>query len=159
MEAHSVATEPRRADEIDTSFLDGVVGYWLRRASHVIATDYSARVKETAGLRSVQVSILAVVGANPGISQTQLGRSLGVQRANMVPLLASLIEDGLLRREPSDEDKRVLELYPTSAGEVKLHVAKALIDEHENALLAALTAQERRTVIQLLAKIADAGTE
>ena len=159
MEANSVAADPRRAGEIDMRILDGVVGYWLRRASHVIATDYSMKVKETAGLRSVQVSILAVVGANPGISQTQLGRSLGVQRANMVPLLASLIEDGLLRREASTEDKRVLELYPTSAGDAKLHVAMTLINQHENALLAALTAQERRTIIQLLAKIAEAGTE
>lgn len=146
-------------DSVNTRFLDGLAGYWLRRASNVMANDFAQAVQEVAGLRSVQVSILAVVGANPGVGQTQLGRTLSIQRANMVPLLSSLIDSGLVRREASVEDKRVFELYLTGDGEAKLDEAKGLILAHEKRLLSSLTAAEQRVLIELLAKITAAGAE
>lgn len=145
--------------DVDTQFLDGLVGYWLRRASNVIAADFARAVQEPGGLRSVLVSILAVVGVNPGIGQTQLGRVLNIQRANMVPLLSSLIDDGLIRREASAYDKRVFELYLTAEGTARLEAARALILAHEKRLLSVLTAKERRTLIGLLAKITATGAE
>jgi DNA-binding MarR family transcriptional regulator len=145
--------------EVDTQFLDGLVGYWLRRASNVMAADFARAVQEAGGLRSVLVSILAIVGANPGIGQTQLGQVLSIQRANMVPLLSSLIDDGLVRREASAEDKRVFELYLTEEGTARLETTQALILAHEKRLLSVLTARERQTLIGLLAKIAATGAE
>ena len=145
--------------DIDTQFLDGLVGYWLRRASNVMAADFARAVQEAGGLRSVLVSILAVVGANPGIGQTQLGRVLNIQRANMVPLLSSLIDDGLVCREASVDDKRVFELYLTAEGTAKLEATQALILAHEKRLLSVLTASERRTLIGLLAKVTATGAE
>lgn len=139
--------------DVDTQFLDSLVGYWLRRASNVMAADFARAVQEAGGLRSVLVSILAIVGANPGIGQTQLGRALNIQRANMVPLLSSLIDEGLICRKASAEDKRVFELYSTAEGTAKLENTKALILAHEKRLLSVLTASERRTLIALLAKI------
>lgn len=144
---------------IDTGFLDNLVGYRLRRASNVMAADFSRAVQEVTGLRSVHVSILSVIGANAGIGQTRLGRTLNIQRANMVPLLSSLIDNGLIRREASKEDKRVFELYLTPAGKAKLEESKALILDHETQLLSSLTAAERQILIDLLAKITAAGTE
>ncbi|MBB4640999.1 MarR family winged helix-turn-helix transcriptional regulator [Rhizorhapis suberifaciens] len=149
----AVSAEEPRDGVTNTRFLDGLVGYWLRRASNVVSADFASTVQEGSGLRSVLVSILSVVDANPGISQTQLGRSLNIQRANMVPLLSGLIDDGLLRREASAEDKRVLDLYITPAGETKLKEATAMIMAHEKRLLASFTAKERQTLIDLLAKI------
>lgn len=145
--------------DVDTQFLDGLVGYWLRRASNVMAADFARAVQEAGGLRSVLVSILAVISANPGIGQTQLGRALNIQRANMVPLLSTLIDEGLIRREASAEDKRVFELYLTPEGTAKLEATQALILAHEKRLLSVLTARERQTLIGLLAKITAAGTE
>jgi DNA-binding MarR family transcriptional regulator len=77
----------------------------------------------------------------------------------MVPLLSSLIDNGLIRREASKEDKRVFELYLTPAGKAKLEESKALILDHETQLLSSLTAAERQILIDLLAQITAAGTE
>ena len=155
----STASVDAADQDVDTQFLDGLVGYWLRRASNVMAADFARVVQEAGGLRSVLVSILAVVGTNPGIGQTQLGRVLSIQRANMVPLLSSLIDDGLICRQASAQDRRVFELYLTPEGEERLAAAKALILAHEKRLLTVLTAGERRTLIGLLAKITATGAE
>lgn len=155
-DAETVFPEGLHHGITDTRFLDGLVGYWLRRASNVIAADFSNTVQEKSGLRAVLVSILSVVHANPGISQTQLGRTLNIQRANMVPLLSSLIDEGLLRREASCEDRRVLDLYLTPAGEARLNQATAMIVAHEKRLLASFTAKERQTLIDLLSRITQA---
>lgn len=144
---------------INSCFLDSLVGYWLRRASNVMAADFSRTVQEAGGLRSVQVSILAIVGSNPGIGQTQLGRVLNIQRANMVPLLSGLIDSGVIRRKASRDDKRAFELYLTEAGQAKLEEAKALILAHEKRLLSVLSTGERRALIEFLAKITAAGAE
>lgn len=155
----STASPDADDSDVDTAFLDSLVGYRLRRASNVMAADFARAVQEAGGLRSVLVSILAVVSANPGIGQTQLGRALNIQRANMVPLLSNLIDEGLICREASTEDKRVFELYLTPEGTAKLETTKALILAHEKRLLSVLTASERRTLIGLLAKIMAAGAE
>lgn len=149
--------EPARED-IDTHFLDSLVGYRLRRASGVMSQAFGASVREVVGLRPVLFAILSVVGANPGISQTRLGRVLAVQRANMVPLLTALIDDGLVRREPSRADKRVLELHLTSEGAARLKQAEALILAHEARMLSILTREERETLLGLLVRIIDAGS-
>lgn len=158
-----VTVDPVEADSnigaVDTHFLDTLMGYRLRRASNVMAADFNTAVREVMGLRSVQISILIIIGANTGIGQTQLGRALNIQRANMVPLLSSLIDSKLIRREASTEDKRVFELYLTGEGEAKLKEAQRLILAHEKRLLSSLTAGERRTLIELLVRIAAAGTE
>lgn len=155
----STASVDAADPDIDTQFLDNLVGYWLRRASNVMAADFTRAVQEAGGLRSVLVSILAVVSANPGIGQTQLGRALNIQRANMVPLLSTLIDEGLIRREASAEDKRVFELYLTPEGTAKLETTQTLILAHEKRLLSVLTAKERQTLIGLLAKVTAAGAE
>ena len=155
----STASPDAAERDVDTEFLDGLVGYWLRRASNVMAADFGRTVQEAGGPRSVLVSILAIVGANPGMGQTQLGRALNIQRANMVPLLSTLIDDGLVCREASADDKRVFELYLTAEGAAKLEATQALILDHEKRLLSVLTESERRALIGLLAKIAATGAE
>ena len=144
--------------EFDTQLLDGLIGYRLRRASNVMAAEFARDVQEASGLRSVQASILAVIGANPGIGQTQLGRVLNIQRANMVPLLSTLIDGDLICREASADDKRVFELYLTEKGSAKLEDTVAMILAHENRVLSVLTDSERRILTGLLAKIAATGT-
>ena len=145
--------------QIDTAFLDSLAGYRLRRASHVMSVDFAQAVQAKTGLRSVQVSILAVIRANPGIGQSQVGRALGIQRANMVPLLSALIDQDLIHRKASAEDKRVFELFLSPQGEVKLQEAQVLIQAHENRLLSELSAEDRRILIELLARVIALGAD
>lgn len=139
-------------EEAPLGALDHLVGYHLRRASGAFGTDF-ARAMEGTGMRQVLFGILSVVGANPGINQGAAGRSLGIQRANMVTLINQLSDIGLLDRQTAAEDRRALALSLTPAGETMLKECLERIEAHEEQMLAGLTAAERRMLITLLAKI------
>ena len=139
-------------EEAPLGALDHLVGYHLRRASGAFGADF-ARAVEGTGMRQVLFGILSVVGANPGINQGAAGRSLGIQRANMVTLINQLADLGLLDRQTAADDRRALALRLTQAGEKMLEECLERIEAHEEHMLAGLTAAERRTLLGLLTKI------
>ena len=139
-------------EEAPLGVLENLAGYHLRRASSAFGADF-ARAVEGTGMRQVLFGILSVVGANPGINQGAAGRSLGIQRANMVTLINQLADVGLLDRQTAADDRRALALNLTAAGEKMLEECLERITAHEENMLAALTPAERRTLIALLMKI------
>jgi DNA-binding MarR family transcriptional regulator len=139
-------------EEAPLGALDHLTGYHLRRASGAFGAHF-ARAMEGTGMRQVLFGILSVVGANPGINQGAAGRSLGIQRANMVTLINQLADIGLLDRQTAAEDRRALALRLTASGEKMLEECLERIEAHEEQMLAGLTAAERRTLIALLTKI------
>lgn len=104
------------------------LGYLLRRASSAMMADLGAALAEI-GLRPVEGTILVLVAANPGCIQSDLGRALGVKRANMVPLVAALAGRGLIDKAPVDG--RSLALTLTREGEAMRERAESIIDAHE----------------------------
>jgi DNA-binding MarR family transcriptional regulator len=76
-------------------------GYALRRAAASIQAEFAALLHPL-GLRPTDASMLVLIKANPGITQSSLGQNLGVQRANMVPLVARLEESGYITRVAVD---------------------------------------------------------
>jgi len=106
-------------------------GYSLRRAASAMMAEFAARI-EPLGLRIADVSALLVIGANPGVTASQLGRALDIQRANMVPLLNRIEDVGLLTRRPLDGKSHSLHL--TEAGEAKLAEARAKLSKVDIAL-------------------------
>ena len=139
-------------EEAPLGVLEHLAGYHLRRASGAFGADF-ARAMEGTGMRQVLFGILSVVGANPGINQGAAGRSLGIQRANMVTLINQLADLGLLDRQTAADDRRALALSLTDAGERMLEECVERIEAHEEQMLAGLTAAERRTLLGLLMKI------
>jgi DNA-binding MarR family transcriptional regulator len=132
--------------------LHDLIGYHLRRAAGVFATDFTRALAGT-GIRQVLFGLLSVLHANPGINQGLAGRYLGIQRANMVSLITELVEAGLVDRRISAEDRRAFSLSLTTAGEAMFDRCTALIRAHEEQLLSDFTAAERRTLIRLLSRI------
>lgn len=108
-------------------------GYALRRAAGAMMAEFSRRL-EPLGLRYADVSALLLIGANPTLTASQLGRMLDIQRANMVPLLGRLTDAGLITRRPLDGKSHSLHL--TDAGEAKLAEARRVIEQFETWLVA-----------------------
>lgn len=107
-------------------------GYSLRRAAAAVMGEFVVRL-EPLGLRFSEVAALLLVESNPGITASQLGRMLDIQRANMVPLVARVEKAGLLVREPIDGKSNGLRL--TEAGVARLVEARGLIETFETELL------------------------
>jgi DNA-binding MarR family transcriptional regulator len=141
-----------RSAEVQTKFLDRLVGYRLRHASNTLMSDFAASMSGT-GVRAVHVSILSVVEENPGVRQGEIGRVLGVARANMAPLMAELEAADLLQRTPDEADRRAVSVCLTKSGVALLKNCKARILAHERRALERLTQSERETLLRLLNKI------
>ena len=108
-------------------------GYALRRAASAMMAEFSRRL-EPLSLRYADVSALLLIGANPTLTASQLGRMLDIQRANMVPLLGRLTDAGLITRRPLDGKSHSLHL--TEAGETRLAEARKVIEQFEGWLVA-----------------------
>lgn len=135
------------------SLLDGLVGYALRRAHNRMMSDLAPTLAPLE-LRPTLVAMLSVIRANPGIIQMGLGTELGIQRANLVPLITELTRRHLIERRADPRDRRALTLHLTKEGEALLDDAAARILEHEERMLARLSAAERSKLLELLGKIA-----
>lgn len=122
-------------------------GYALRRASNAMMADLAQRLAPH-GLRMADVSVMMLVGANPGITASAVGRVLDIQRANMVPLLKRLEDAGLIERAPIDGKSQGLSL--SDAGSQRLAQARATIDAFESDLIAKVPEAHRDHLLPAL---------
>ena len=122
-------------------------GYVLRRASTAALSGLNRRLAPL-GLRHVDASLLLILGARPGTTQSEAGRLLDIQRANMVPIVARLETRGLVERRRVDG--RSQGLYLSAEGVTLLAQIRKVIDAHENSMLAAVPAPLRDAVLPVL---------
>jgi DNA-binding MarR family transcriptional regulator len=129
-------------------------GYALRRAAAAISSKISEHFAE-AGLRMAEASILMLIAANPGISSAQLGRTLGIQRANMTPLIARLEALGWIERTARDGRSHGLAL--SEAGKTKAQDASRISAHHEGALLDRIPEEHRAHFLPALQALMSEG--
>ncbi|WP_395651936.1 MarR family winged helix-turn-helix transcriptional regulator [Brevundimonas sp.] len=133
-----------------TNPLVGLVGYQLRRSSVMMASDLAERL-DPLTLTVISLSVLLMIEANPGVTQSDIGRELGIRRANMAPLTAQLTERGLVDRHRADGRSHGLHL--TSKGAELARAAWVACAANEERLAAALSEAEQQTLIGLLEKL------
>jgi DNA-binding MarR family transcriptional regulator len=143
------------AGRVDLDVLDGHVGYLIRRVQLWIFQDFE-RTLASADIRPAEYSVLCVVGANPGLPQTRLAETLGIERARLVRLLDGLEARNLAKRVPSASDRRSHELHLTREGEAFLVQLKALAREHESHVEQRLGTKGRRDLLALLQRFMSA---
>jgi DNA-binding MarR family transcriptional regulator len=136
----------KRSKPASTPF-DAMLGYHLRRASVIAMADLTQALAPL-GLTPTTASILFIIGANAGLNQSEIGRTLGLLRANMVPLMASLFKRGLVLRTQVDGRSQALRL--SAAGENLTQRAWDAANGHEARMFGALTPRQRERMIEQL---------
>lgn len=136
----------------DLDILSDLVGYQLHRAE---IDSYRRFMKLSGKLRITpkQFSALVLVGANPDLSQTDLRRLLGMDRATTAVLIDTLERRDLLARQRSTVDRRRHQLQLTPHGKTVLKSMKLRSRKHDEQLTSRLTAQERKALASLLGKV------
>jgi DNA-binding MarR family transcriptional regulator len=99
--------------------------------------------------------ILHILAATPGLTQQALAGILGMVPSRLVALLDELDALGLTERRRSENDRRRHALALTEKGRKMLAAIGDISREHQRALLAALTEDERATLRHLLQRVAD----
>ena len=141
-----------QSNTTDLADLDQQVGYMLRRAQLAVFADFIEN-QRGAAVRPGRFSILAIVGRNPGLSQTQVCTALGIKRANLVAAIDALESQGLVRRDASTTDRRSNRLQLTSAGQRALQAALDTQAQHEARITRLLGTAGKRSLLKHLAKL------
>lgn len=143
----------RGAHPLSFGLLPQVLGYHLRRTQVAIFRHFSRTVGAEMDITPGLLGMLQVIESNPGLAQSRLAEAMEVDRSAIVKVVDQLERRGLIAREPSPHDRRSYCLRLTDDGESALQRMKTLMMRHEDEFTAALSAQERRQLIELLARL------
>jgi DNA-binding MarR family transcriptional regulator len=123
------------ADDLAIDPFEGLLGYHLRRLSVLVMADFTEALAPL-GLKPAEASVLYAVADGTGLTQSDVGKMLGIQRANMAPLIAGLMQRGLVERDRVDGRSQALRLTP--AGEAARAAAWAANQAHEERMFGML---------------------
>ena len=118
------------------------------------ASKFAGRLAELQ-LAPPHAGIMGILAGQSGITQQALAEKLGMQPSRLVALVDELETRGLIERRENSEDRRSYALHLTEKGRASLETIGRVGREHQQALLAALTEDERRQLGVLLRRIAD----
>ena len=142
----------RGGDDLDLGPLPGLLGYQLRLAQLAVFRDFE-RAAGGLGVSPGRFGLLALVEANPGVSQSRLAHAVGLDRSTMVAVLDQL-EDRRLVERRAGPDRRTNGLWLTREGKRLVARLKRRIAEHEARIAGRLSAKERATLFELLRRLA-----
>jgi DNA-binding MarR family transcriptional regulator len=145
----TVPTRRSARPAIALDALNGHLGYFVRRLQIWVFQDF-IRTLASIDISPAQFSVLVVISANRGLSQTELAVALGIERARMARLLHRLERRGLVQRLQSCADGRRHLLRLTADGRTVLARAKALAAQHENRLMQRLGTDRHEMLIRAL---------
>src|SRR3954468_20591633 len=142
-----------RVPGLDYGVLDELLGYSLRRAQVAM---FVAFHEATRGMNITppRFTALVIVGANPGISQSDLGKVLGIARSGAMLLTDCFEARGLVERRPLPGDARAWGLHLTRKGEQLAERMKRRVLELDYHKTKSLKKNERRELLRLLEKLA-----
>jgi DNA-binding MarR family transcriptional regulator len=121
--------------------------------------DLYARESGARELTKQQLTVLAALEHNEGVSQTALVEITGIDRSTLAEMVRRMLERGLLSRKRTEEDARANAVAISAAGRKALRSASTAADRAERALLDPLPASERQRFVKSLSIIAAAAAQ
>ncbi len=139
--------------KVDFDCLPGLIGYQLRRAQVRVFNDFLESMKDI-GVTPGQFGVMAIIGANAGLSQSALARAVGIERSTIVAVIDRLEARGLAHRRPSPTDRRSHALVLSEKGQVALARVKERVVDHERRIAENFTPAEQSRLIDFLKRLA-----
>ena len=138
--------------QIDTSYLESLLGYNARRAALAVIGVFLQRMAPF-GLRPVDFSVLTLIAHNPGITSRQICAALDILPPNLVGMIKSLDRRGLIERRPHPTDRRAQGLHLSPAGRKLQKAAQATATQLEIDVASRLSAQELDQLKEMLQRV------
>jgi MarR family transcriptional regulator for hemolysin len=145
MESSVATTSPPECLATDLCWL-------LSRANQVLSAEFDAALAAT-GLSARKHHILAVAQSGQH-TQTDLARTVGLDKTTMMVTLDELERDGLAERRPLPSDRRARVVAITDAGRRALTGADTALQQARDQVLSVLPAAERETFLVSLGQLA-----
>jgi DNA-binding MarR family transcriptional regulator len=134
--------------------LSQLLGFRFRRIQNHLARGL-VQAPGFDATRPGELSVLAIMGANPGLSQVELADEVGLDATMVVVLIDDLESRGFARRSRMSEDRRRNRLFITAEGEAALQRWMAVARENERLVRESLSDAEFAVLSELLDRIYD----
>lgn len=126
-------TEPTPEPENAAPF-DHRLFFLLQRAAHQLRTTADRRCLAAAGVTTAQLGTLFTVRDQPGITQRELARVLGLRESGVTALVTRLTAAGFLTKRAHPREHRAVTLELTETGAAALRAAQPEIDRFNGEL-------------------------
>jgi DNA-binding MarR family transcriptional regulator len=130
------------------------VAFLLSQLGHRSASVFADLIASI-DLTPPHAGILRAIAAEPGRSQQALSGQLGLLPSRVVAYVDELENRGYVERRRNPDDRRLHALYVTASGKKLLSKIGELGRQHDRLLTAGLNSQQRDTLRELLATIAE----
>lgn len=130
------------------------VAFLLSQLGHRSASVFADLIASI-DLTPPHAGILRAIAAEPGRSQQALSGQLGLLPSRVVAYVDELEDRGYVERRRNPGDRRLHALYVTASGKKLLSKIGELGRQHDRLLTAGLNTQQRDTLRELLATIAE----
>jgi MarR family 2-MHQ and catechol resistance regulon transcriptional repressor len=117
---------------------------------------YSGAHVRSLGLTPAQFDILATLGNTPGMSCRELGEKTLITKGTLTGVLDRMESRGLVRRRPSDADRRQVFVSLTAAGTRMFGRVFPAHADHVKRAFEILSAEELALTRELLLRLRDA---
>lgn len=131
--------------------MDGLMKY-INRTTRCSNFYRTAQLQDS-GISGVQCAYLMRISRQPGISQDQLAGELYKDKSVVARQLATLQQEGFVRKEPSPTDRRVQQLYPTEKTMEVLPQIREVFRRWDEVLTRGFSDTEREQALLLLKRI------
>ncbi|RYZ02815.1 MAG: MarR family transcriptional regulator [Comamonadaceae bacterium] len=134
------------------SQMEEYFGYLVRRLDNKIHASF-LRALADEDITPARFTALSIIGANPGVRQVDIARALDIARPAALKLVNQLVDLGLVDTHPIPSDKRIGALALSEKGQARLADYENAVRDHETAICARISADEREQLTQLLRKL------
>ena len=118
------------AKSLDWGILEGSIGPRVRLLRNALSAR-SIAVSAPHGLPTGSLTVLALIAANPGSSQTALASRAGLNKSALVGIVDQLEQRGLVERDRAAADRRRYQVSVTAEGDNTMRELFAVVDRQE----------------------------
>lgn len=133
--------------------LANAVAFHLRIAQDASFRSFARRSGQL-DIRPGCFAAMEVIASNPGITASVLGRAIARDKSSVTPLIQYLLRRGLVKRTPSEADRRRMHLELTPSGREVLGALQQTARAHD-ADLDRVIGDAKPQLVAMLKKIAD----
>ncbi|HJM11963.1 MAG TPA: MarR family transcriptional regulator [Candidatus Marinimicrobia bacterium] len=140
--------------EIPIGTMEKTTGFLMFRTARGMKKILDARLSEF-NVTSSQASVLNTLFSSDGISLSDIGKSVHLDKPAITGLADRMEKDGLVERRRTSSDRRIIQLFLTEKGRNLYNTIETIIIEVDQQLVKGLVTQEIETLHEMLQSIWD----
>lgn len=119
---------------------------------HRFSIMYHLRSMKEFNISGHQMGYIMYVCKEPGLSQEDLASYLQLNKGSVAKGIRNLVQEGYIRREPNEQDRRAYCLFPTEKANQIISEVELALHRFNEILTADMTDEERELFVKLLNK-------